>query len=102
MHTHLKNVVRLCLSLRIYPAADVPETVGRKRKNGKLVIINLQKTPLDDLAEFCIHADTQTVFQRLMEELEKKKKDKQEEEKREEEEPTFNLRGGRKAKRQRT
>lgn len=34
-------------SLTVNPAADIPKTVG---KNGKLIIVNLQKTPLDALA----------------------------------------------------
>lgn len=31
-------------SLTVTPAADIPKTVG---ENGKLIIVNLQKTPLD-------------------------------------------------------
>lgn len=48
----------LCLSmgssLRVTPAADVPKTVFEN--GGKLVIVNLQKTPLDPYAALNIHA----------------------------------------------
>lgn len=41
------------------------------RKNGgKLVIVNLQKTPLDNIANLIIHARIQTVMKMLMEKLE--------------------------------
>jgi len=35
-------------SLTVTPAANMPETVGAKKRN--LVIINLQSTPLDRVA----------------------------------------------------
>ncbi|KAI6660693.1 hypothetical protein LOD99_10304 [Oopsacas minuta] len=54
-------------SLRVSPANDVPEeTVG---KGGKLVIVNLQKTPLDGSAALRIFARTDLVCQMLMKEL---------------------------------
>lgn len=60
----------LCLamgsSLRVTPAAHIPEMVG---KNGKLVIVNLQKTPLDKNAALVIHAFCDTVMEKLMERL---------------------------------
>ena len=37
---------------------------------GKLVIVNLQKTPIDSFADFIIHARIQTVMIKLMEKLE--------------------------------
>ena len=44
----------LCLvlgsSCRVTPANSIPETVGRSKK-AKLVICNLQSTPLDDVAD---------------------------------------------------
>lgn len=39
-------------SCKVTPAADVPETVGNK-KGDTLVIVNLQPTPLDELAALC-------------------------------------------------
>lgn len=39
-------------SCKVTPAADVPETVGSK-KGDTLVIVNLQPTPLDELASLC-------------------------------------------------
>lgn len=60
----------LCLamgsSLRVTPAADIPKDVG---KHGRLVIVNLQKTPLDKRAALVIHAFCDTVMQMLMEKL---------------------------------
>ncbi len=62
----------LCMgsSLRVTPAANMPEIVGKNKKNKKnLVIVNLQKTPLDNLATMVIHAFTDTVMEKLMEKL---------------------------------
>ena len=60
----------LCLamgsSLTVTPAADMPKTTS---KSGKLVIVNLQKTPLDSRAAMKIHAFCDTVMQMLMERL---------------------------------
>ena len=60
----------LCLamgsSLRVTPAADIPELTSRR---GKLVIVNLQKTPLDDSAHLVIHAFCDTVMGMVMEKL---------------------------------
>ena len=60
----------LCLamgsSLTVTPAADMPKTTG---KRGKLVIVNLQKTPLDDRAALKINAFCDTVIQMLMQQL---------------------------------
>lgn len=54
-------------SLRVTPAADIPcETV---RKGGKLVIINLQKTPLDEHSSLNIYAKIDEVFECLMKHL---------------------------------
>lgn len=54
-------------SLTVSPANDVPAEVGRKHN---LVIVNLQKTPLDDLASIKINALCDDVIKRLMERLE--------------------------------
>ena len=60
----------LCLamgsSLTVTPAADMPKTTS---KRGKLVVVNLQKTPLDDRAALNIHAFCDTVIQMLMQKL---------------------------------
>lgn len=62
----------LCLalgsSLTVTPANGIPETVG-KSKRGKLVICNLQKTPLDHLADLRIHTTTDDMMVRLMDKL---------------------------------
>jgi len=60
----------LCLvlgsSLTVTPAANIPETVG---KNGKLVICNLQATPLDNLAAVRVFARTDDLMQAIMRHL---------------------------------
>lgn len=60
----------LCLamgsSLTVTPASDMPKTTS---KRGKLVIVNLQKTPLDDRAAMKINAFCDTVMQMLIEKL---------------------------------
>ena len=55
-------------SLRVTPAADMPAMVGERNK--KLVIVNLQKTPLDSIAFLCIHAFCDTVMEKLAKKLE--------------------------------
>jgi NAD-dependent SIR2 family protein deacetylase len=58
----------LCLaigsSLRVTPAADIPEETATR--GGKLVVVNLQKTPLDRKAAMVIHAFCDTVMNMLM------------------------------------
>ena len=44
--------------------------MSAKWTGGKLVIVNLQKTLLDPMANIIIHARIQTVFTKLMEKLE--------------------------------
>ncbi|RKU46367.1 hypothetical protein DL546_003134 [Coniochaeta pulveracea] len=62
----------LCLvlgsSLTVTPANEIPEEVCRKRR-GRLVICNLQKTPLDQLCELRIHSKTDEVMNRVMDKL---------------------------------
>uniref|UniRef100_A0A6A7G4B6 Regulatory protein SIR2 homolog 7 n=2 Tax=Hirondellea gigas TaxID=1518452 RepID=A0A6A7G4B6_9CRUS len=62
----------LCLamgsSLRVTPAALMPEEVGRSR-SGRLVIVNLQSTPLDHIATLRINALCDNVMVALMKEL---------------------------------
>lgn len=52
-------------SLRVPPACDQPAITARM--GGKLVICNLQKTPLTDMADLQIYAQTDTVMTMLME-----------------------------------
>ena len=54
-------------SLRVTPAADIPAEVAER--GGRLVIINLQKTPLDKAASLCIHAMCDNVIIMLFEKL---------------------------------
>lgn len=62
----------LCLalgsSLSVAPAYHVPESVGAKQ-GGKLVIVNLMRTPLHERADLVIHAQCDTVMEMLMQEL---------------------------------
>jgi mono-ADP-ribosyltransferase sirtuin 6 len=63
----------LCLvlgsSLTVTPASDVPATVCKKRK-ARLVICNLQETPLDYLSdEIRVHAKTDDLMVRVMADL---------------------------------
>jgi hypothetical protein len=53
--------------LTVTPAADIPRTVGKRNK--KLVIGNLQRTPLYSIATVNIHAFSDTIMQGLMERL---------------------------------
>lgn len=55
-------------SLRVTPAANVVENAGYK-KNAKMVIINLQKTPYDKLADLCIYGMIDDVIKIVMKKL---------------------------------
>ena len=59
-------------SLTVTPAAHIPKEVSKK---GKLIIANLQNTPLDDRAFFKINALCDDVMKRLAEKLTLKVKD---------------------------
>jgi mono-ADP-ribosyltransferase sirtuin 6 len=54
-------------SLRVNPACECPAIT--KQQGGKLVIVNLQRTPLTDMADMQIYASTDTVMTLLMERL---------------------------------
>ena len=54
-------------SLRVTPAADMPKATAEN--GGNLVIINLQKTPLDNYATLCIYGKCDDVMELLMEKL---------------------------------
>jgi len=55
-------------SMRVSPANQFP--LKAVTNGGKMVIVNLQKTPYDKLASLIIHAPTDTVMQLLFKELE--------------------------------
>ncbi|KAJ3427788.1 nad-dependent protein deacetylase sirtuin-7 [Anaeramoeba flamelloides] len=56
-------------SLRVTPAADLP-MINVKKQKGKMVIVNLQKTPLDDYASIRVFGRTDQFCFYLMRELE--------------------------------
>lgn len=59
-------------SLTVTPASHIPKEVSKK---GKLIIVNLQNTPLDDLAFFKINALCDDVMKKLAQKLTIKVKD---------------------------
>lgn len=65
--TNADLMLSLGSSLRVTPACDIP--VEMVENGGKLVIVNLQKTPLDNMAALVIHARIQNVMGLLMEKL---------------------------------
>eukprot|EP00736_Rhodelphis_marinus_P014409 Rmarinus@m.27648 len=68
MHHKMADVcVVFGSSLRVTPAADLPAMVAERRKD--LVIVNLQKTPLDKYASLRIFAKSDDVFEMLMAKL---------------------------------
>ena len=54
-------------SLTVTPAADIPKIVGQI---GKLIIVNLQKTPLDKYAYIRVNALCDDFMKKLMQKLE--------------------------------
>jgi NAD-dependent SIR2 family protein deacetylase len=54
-------------SLKVTPACDLPRLT--LKNNGKLVIVNLQKTPLDPHADMRLFAKIDKVMLGLMKEL---------------------------------
>ncbi len=54
-------------SLRVTPAADMPRMTAEK--GGKLVIVNLQKTPMDPYAALVIHGKCDDVMKITMQKL---------------------------------
>lgn len=61
-------MVSLGSSLRVYCAASVVENAGLEKRQ-KMVIVNLQKTKLDYLADLVIHGFVDDVIERLMKKL---------------------------------
>jgi NAD-dependent SIR2 family protein deacetylase len=64
-----KSDLHLCLgsSLTVSPACTMPELT--KLRGGKLVIVNLQKTPLTEMADLHIFARTDDVMRAVMQRL---------------------------------
>lgn len=60
-------IVCLGSSLTVSPANDLPKRVAKR--GGNLVIVNLQRTPLDSLSTLRIHGRTDEVMKGVMEEL---------------------------------
>ncbi|KAH7407476.1 DHS-like NAD/FAD-binding domain-containing protein [Cadophora sp. MPI-SDFR-AT-0126] len=62
----------LCLvlgsSLTVSPANEIPEVTGRSR-NGKLVVCNLQATPLDNLVDTRVYSKTDDLMVQVMQNL---------------------------------
>ena len=54
-------------SLRVSPANDMPAATARN--GGNLIIINLQKTPIDAFATLCIYGKCDDVIELLMQKL---------------------------------
>ncbi|KAL9644687.1 hypothetical protein ABK040_012341 [Willaertia magna] len=54
-------------SLRVSPACDLPEKC--RKRGGKLVIVNLQHTPKDNVCDLRIYAKTDPVIKELMSNL---------------------------------
>lgn len=51
-------------SLVVYPAASLPEIA--KREDAKLVIVNIDPTPLDDIADLVIHDNASKVLSKVI------------------------------------
>jgi len=60
-------VLSIGSSLTVYPAALIPITV--KEAGGKLVIINLEETGYDSMADLVIHAKAGDVMEALLQEI---------------------------------
>ena len=55
-------------SMKVSPACNLPDKIWKK-SNGKMVIVNLQKTPYDRYAKLRIFGETDVVLRMLMDEL---------------------------------
>ena len=60
-------IIVLGSSLQVYPAADIPATVVQRKQ--KLVICNLQKTPLSSQSALQIHSEIDAVMSGLLKRL---------------------------------
>jgi hypothetical protein len=61
-------IVALGSSLRVTPAVDIVSDAG-SNPDQQMVIINLQKTPMDKLANLCIYGFVDDIVEKLMEKL---------------------------------
>ena len=79
---YFKSKADLCLclgtSLQIRPCRDLPRKT--KKNKGKLVIVNLQKTTMDSLADLIIHERCDRVMKYIMEKLNLNIEEKKQEE----------------------
>lgn len=64
---HADLMLAMGSSLRVNPAAEM--VVETANHGGRVVIVNLQKTPLDAYADFIIHAKIDDMFELLMQKL---------------------------------
>lgn len=62
-------MVAMGSSLRVNPAADMANVTATKPRPGKLIIVNLQKTPLDYNAYMNIHCKLDDFFEILMQKM---------------------------------
>ena len=69
MFFYSKADLCLCLgtSLQIRPCRDLPKKT--KKNGGKLVIVNLQRTSLDSLADLIIHERCDYVMKYILDKL---------------------------------
>ncbi len=67
LSVHCELFVSVGSSLVVYPAARLPEVAAKS--GGKLVIINMEKTPLDDLAHLIIRGRAGEVMSEVMREM---------------------------------
>jgi NAD-dependent deacetylase len=56
--------IALGSSLVVYPAASIPRIA--KKNNAKLVIINIDPTPLDEIADIVIHDSTSKILSKII------------------------------------
>lgn len=54
-------------SLRVSPACDMPKSTAEN--GGNLVLINLQKTPIDNFAALCIYGKCDEIMVALMKKM---------------------------------
>ena len=68
IHAISDLVIIMGSSMRVNPACTMPYSC--KLMGGKMVMINLQKTPADDDCDLVIHERIDKVFEKVMEKLE--------------------------------
>lgn len=60
----LKDIVKQSNRIVAFTGASLPEMA--KREDAKLVIINIDPTPLDDIADLVIHDSVSKVLSKVM------------------------------------